>query len=242
MIGRALEAGTPAAWVTGDEVYGGDPRLRASLEQRQIGYVLAVAKSHTVATSAGPARPDALAGKLPPRSWQRLSAGAGAKGHRWYDWAWVAAEPGCPGHHWLLIRRNRHTRELAFYRCWSPRRVPLPALVRVAGIRWSTEENLAAGKSRARAGRTPSPHLDLLASVGHPGHARRGLPHRGRRGRARPAAAARDDPAHPQRDRPPHCGPGNRAGAPGPAPAGLVGVAPPSPAHRPHLPLPAAGR
>ena len=149
MIGRALEAGTPAAWVTGDEVYGGDPRLRASLEQRQIGYVLAVAKSHTVATSAGPARPDALAGKLPPRSWQLLSAGAGAKGHRWYDWAWVAIEPGCPGHHWLLIRRNRHTRELAFYRCWSPRRVPLPALVRVAGIRWSTEENFAAGKSLA---------------------------------------------------------------------------------------------
>src|ERR1035441_169967 len=29
MIGRALDAGAPAAWVTGDEVYGADPGLRA---------------------------------------------------------------------------------------------------------------------------------------------------------------------------------------------------------------------
>jgi SRSO17 transposase len=53
MIARALDAGTPAAWVTGDEVYGGDPGLRADLERRQIGYVLAVAASHRVTTSAG---------------------------------------------------------------------------------------------------------------------------------------------------------------------------------------------
>ena len=149
VITRALDAGTPAAWVTGDEVYGGDPGLRASLETQQLGYVLAVAKSHTVGTGAGPVRVDALARKLGPRSWQRLSAGKGAKGHRWYDWAWIAIEPGRPGHHWILVRRNRHTRELAFYRCYSPRPAPLAALVRVAGIRWSTEENFAAGKSLA---------------------------------------------------------------------------------------------
>lgn len=35
--------GWPAAWVTGDEVYGADPGLRAELERRRIGYVLAVA-------------------------------------------------------------------------------------------------------------------------------------------------------------------------------------------------------
>ena len=149
MIGRALEAGAPAAWVTGDEVYGGDPGLRASLEKRPIGYVLAVAKSHTVATGAGPIRADALAAKLPPRAWQRLSAGAGAKGQRWYDWAWIAIEPGRPEHRWLLIRRNRHTRELAFYRCYAPRPAPLATLVKIAGIRWSAEENFSAGKGLA---------------------------------------------------------------------------------------------
>ena len=146
MIGRALDAGTPAAWATGDEVYGGDPGLRASLEKRQIGYVLAVAKSHAVTTAAGSLRADALVAKLPPQAWQRLSAGAGAKGQRWYDWAWIAIEPGLPRSRWLLVRRNRHTRELAFYRCYSPRHVPLATLVRVAGIRWSAEENFAAGK------------------------------------------------------------------------------------------------
>jgi SRSO17 transposase len=40
MVTRALDAGVPAAWVTGDEVYGADPGLRAELEARQIGYVL----------------------------------------------------------------------------------------------------------------------------------------------------------------------------------------------------------
>jgi hypothetical protein len=36
----------------------------------------------------------------------------------------------------LLVRRSLTDGELAFYRCWSPRPVGLPALVRVAGTRW----------------------------------------------------------------------------------------------------------
>jgi SRSO17 transposase len=149
MIGRALDAGTPAAWVTADEVYGADPGLRADLERRQTGYVLAVAASHQVTTAAGPCQVRALAARLPRRAWQRYSAGQGAKGHRYYDWAWAAIDPGKPGHRHLLIRRNRSTRELAFYRCYSPRPVSLPALVTVAGTRWTTEENFQAGKGLA---------------------------------------------------------------------------------------------
>ncbi len=146
MIGRALDAGIPAAWVTGDEVYGADPGLRADLEHRRIGYVLAVAASRRVTTAAGPCQVRKLAARLPRRAWQRYSAGQGAKGHRFYDWAWLATDPGTPGHRHLLIRRNRQTHELAFYRCYSPRHVPLPALVKIAGIRWTTEENFQAGK------------------------------------------------------------------------------------------------
>jgi len=146
MIRRALDAGTPAAWVTGDEVYGADPGLRADLERRRTGYVLAVAASHQVTTAAGLCQARTIAARLPRQAWQRYSAGAGAKGHRYYDWAWLAIDPGRPGHRWLLIRRNRRTRELAFYRCYSPRHVPLPLLVKVAGIRWTTEENFQAGK------------------------------------------------------------------------------------------------
>ena len=146
MIARALDAGTPAAWVTGDEVYGADPGLRADLERRQTGYVLAVAATHQVTTAAGTCPARAIAARLPRRAWQRYSAGEGAKGHRYYDWAWLAIDPGRPGHRYLLIRRSRRTGELAFYRCYSPRPVPLPVLVKVAGIRWTTEENFQAGK------------------------------------------------------------------------------------------------
>jgi SRSO17 transposase len=42
MLERALDAQVPAGWVTADEVYGGDARLRAFLEQRGLAYVLAV--------------------------------------------------------------------------------------------------------------------------------------------------------------------------------------------------------
>jgi SRSO17 transposase len=146
MLGRTLDAGTPAAWLTGDEVYGADPGLRGDLETRQIGYVLAVAATHQVTTGAGTCQARQLAACLPRRAWQRCSAGPGAKGHRYYDWAWAAIDPGQPGHRHLLIRRSRQTGELAFYRCYAPRPVPLPVLVKVAGTRWSTEENFQAGK------------------------------------------------------------------------------------------------
>lgn len=49
-VARFLDAGHQAAWVAGDEVYGGNPRLRTALEQRGTGYVLAVACSHEVTT------------------------------------------------------------------------------------------------------------------------------------------------------------------------------------------------
>lgn len=149
MIGRALDAGVPASWVAGDEVYGGNPHLRTELEKRQIGYVLAVACDHQITTRAGKFRADALLRKLPKRAWQKLSAGAGAKGHRFYDWALADLVDDRPGHHQLLVRRNRRTRELAFYRCSSPVRVPLATLVRVAGRRWTVEETFQSGKGLA---------------------------------------------------------------------------------------------
>jgi SRSO17 transposase len=150
MLARALDARVPAGWVAGDEVYGADPGLRSDLEKRETGYVLAVACRHKFSIGLRTFRADELARRLPRPAWQRYSAGAGAKGHRYYDWAWVATDPGQPGHHWLLIRRSRHTRELAFYRCYSPQHVPLATLVKVAGLRWPVEENFQAGKGLAR--------------------------------------------------------------------------------------------
>jgi SRSO17 transposase len=152
MITRALDAGVPAAWVTGDEVYGANPGLRAELQARGVGYVLAVACDHRAPTGAGAHRADALARRVPARAWQRIAAGRGTKGHRWYDWAFIQLDPtgrGGQGHHWLLVRRHPKTGELAFYRCWSPRPVPLTRLVRVAGRRWTVEEAFQSGKGLA---------------------------------------------------------------------------------------------
>jgi hypothetical protein len=96
-----------------------------------------------------------LAVRLKPGAWNRLSAGKGAKGERWYDWAVIqttdpAADGDKPaGHHVLLIRRNRKTREYAFYRAWTPAPVPVRTLVKIAGRRWSIEESFASGKELA---------------------------------------------------------------------------------------------
>lgn len=149
MIGRFLDTGHRVGWVTGDEVYGGNPKLRSALEEHRVGYVLAVACSAEVTTGAGKFRADALAAKVPKRAWQKLSAGAGAKGHRYYDWAVIDLAEERPGSHRLLIRRNRTTGELAYYRCFSPAPVPLATLVRVAGSRWRVEETFQAGKGLA---------------------------------------------------------------------------------------------
>ena len=150
MIERAVAAGVPFGWFTGDEVYGGNGKLRARLEGRQVRYVVAVSCDHRVPAGAGcTLRADELAARLPERAWQRLSAGQGAKGQRCYEWAWAdVSDPG-PGYLWLLIRRHPRTRELAFYRCHAPRPVPLAALVKIAGLRWTIEENFQASKGLA---------------------------------------------------------------------------------------------
>jgi SRSO17 transposase len=149
MLTRALDANVPAAWATADEFYGGDRILRRDLQARNVGYVLAVAKSHRVNLPIGVLRADQAAVRLYRRCWNRLSAGKGAKGERDYDWALLRITPPADeaaGHHWLLVRRRISDGELAYYRCWSPKRVTLAALVRVAGIRWSIEECFQASK------------------------------------------------------------------------------------------------
>ena len=90
MLIRALNSGVSARWVAGDEVYGADPDLRAELEARRVEYVLAIGCDRRVPTAVGLLRADEITAGLPARAWQRLSAGSEAKGHRYYDWAWIA--------------------------------------------------------------------------------------------------------------------------------------------------------
>jgi SRSO17 transposase len=149
LIDRALEADVPAAWVAGDEVYGADPKLRAAIRGHGLGYVMAIAANRRVPTHAGRIRVDALPALLPIRAWQKHSAGAGAHGPRLYSWAWFRLLPEDDtnaGVHHLLIRRNDATGEHAYLRCYSPKPVPLRALVAVAGQRWRIEESFQAAK------------------------------------------------------------------------------------------------
>lgn len=57
MLERAHAAGVPFAWVTGDEVYGGDRRLRLWLEEHGLAHLLAIKATEPlwVATDRGPA-------------------------------------------------------------------------------------------------------------------------------------------------------------------------------------------
>jgi SRSO17 transposase len=153
MLERALAAGVPAAWVTGDEVYGGDRRLRLWLEEQGISHVLAVKRTEPLvaATDRGPAQVPAtdLVAALPADAWVRLSAGEGAKGPRLYDWAWVAIRPlSDPDRgYWLLVRRSlADPTELAHYVCYGPADTGIADLVRVAGTRWAVEEVIEAAK------------------------------------------------------------------------------------------------
>jgi SRSO17 transposase len=151
MLTRALDAGVPAGWVTADEVYGQNAALRLALEERGLPYVLAVPVNQYTIAATGPiaqTRVDALSTALPETAWTRLSAGAGAKGPRVYDWARIPIRPFSePARYWLLVRRSLTDGELAHYLCFAPPDTSLGDLVAVAGRRWAIEESFQTAKS-----------------------------------------------------------------------------------------------
>jgi SRSO17 transposase len=153
MIQRALDAGLPCAWVLGDEVYGSDRRLRIALEQRKQPFVLAIRSNEKLWAMLdgrlGQHAASRLAARLPAQAWRRLSAGAGSKGERVYDWARLGLtrlqQP--PWDHWLLVRRSRkNPKDLAYYVAFGPDQTTLATLARVAGRRWAIEECFEAAK------------------------------------------------------------------------------------------------
>ena len=154
MITRALDAGVPAGWVTGDEVYGQHARLRMMLEERQMPYVLAVPVNQRVITTVqgtiAELRADELAAQLPGQAWKKISAGAGAKGPRVYHWARAAIRPlADAASYWLLVRRSlTDPTDLAYYLCYGPEHTPLRELVRAAGTRWAIEETFQTAKGQ----------------------------------------------------------------------------------------------
>jgi len=144
LLARAHSLGIRAAFVAGDQVYGGG-ELRQGIRQRGIGYVLAVRANHVVTIGSG--RTVTAAGLIPARAWQRMRTGSGTQGTRHYDWAMLqVTSDDTPGGHdagrsVLLVRRHRYTSALSYYRCWTPGPVPLSTLIAVASARWQIEED-----------------------------------------------------------------------------------------------------
>jgi SRSO17 transposase len=153
MLTRALDAGVPASWVTGDEAYGQVGKLRRVLEDRGVSYVLAVPSNQRVhlagsSIADGEVRIDAAVAALAAQAWTTISVGAGAKGPRVYQWARAAIRPLAGPGYWLLARRSlTDSTDLAYYVAAAPPRTALRELARVAGARWAIEETFQSAKN-----------------------------------------------------------------------------------------------
>jgi hypothetical protein len=96
-----------------------------------------------------------VAGSLSEEAWIRVSAGAGSKGDRLYDWACLALPEPVPQTNpvgegrWLLMRRSiEDPTEYAYYLAYGPAQTPVQELIRIAGRRWAIEDSFEAAKGK----------------------------------------------------------------------------------------------
>ena len=136
MLTRAWKAGVPMRWVTGDEVYGNDPKFRDFVTANHRHFVLAVGCKtlvwttrpalesvppkrryrsvnpavRTVAETAPPRTVTALVASWAPEMWHRIVTQFGEKGpieHGWAAMQVVECRQRRPGPgRWLLARRS----------------------------------------------------------------------------------------------------------------------------------------
>lgn len=149
MLQRTFAAGVKLAWVTGDSIYGDDRALRQWLESCNQPYVLAVSGKEAVWLDSEQRQIKIILAELKADGWQRLSAGAGSKGPRWYDWLCLElSDP--PQQGWkrtLLVRRSiSDPSEMTAYIAFAKAATTLADLVRVAGMRWTVEESIECAK------------------------------------------------------------------------------------------------
>ena len=185
----AGRGGTRPALVTGDSIYASMVATDgcASGWRYEQPFVLAVAKDEplwaVVDERWGQPRADLIAEQLPAEAWKLLSAGDGAKGPRWYDWARVPlarlqlTEEERRWEHWLLVRRSRSDpTDFAYYVVFAPTGTTLQTLVRVAGQRWRIEQSFALAKVKEVLNAEPSAALGRLVPTHDTRDVRAGLP------------------------------------------------------------------
>jgi SRSO17 transposase len=175
MLKRAFDAQVRAAWVVADSVYG-DARghIGMFLEEKEQPFVLALSgKAHVWAGFSQPRVSEVLDAlreeSLPPEEseeegWERLSAGKGSKGERFYDWIRLPLNrPLQEGFaRWLLVRRRiDDPDELTAYVVFAPEQTSLKELAGVAGSRWKIEEAFEEAK-----GEVGLDHYEVRSWVG----------------------------------------------------------------------------
>jgi SRSO17 transposase len=176
MLEHAWALGVPMRWVTGDEVYGDAPELRARINGAGRWYVLGVRSPIPVwlerpaVEEAGPGeagRPrlkarlaEGTPAALPviavvaawsETGWQRLTVSEGSQGPRTDDWAYqrvIESRDGWPGEElWLLARRSvSDPTDLAYFLSNAPLETTLARLAQVAAVRPTIEQCLETGK------------------------------------------------------------------------------------------------
>ncbi len=133
-----------------------------ALRRAGKGYVLGV-KSNQPFHSWGKPRPIVGTAKdisdaLPVSAWRRLSAGAGTKGERLHDWAYLELadldggeyNEALAGQAWtrgLLIRRKIADGDIAFFTTWAPRGTTIERLAKIEGHRWAIEDSFETTKN-----------------------------------------------------------------------------------------------
>ena len=175
MVRAAHERGAPFRWVGGDSLYGDSPGFVQGVRALDKWYVLDVSSSMHVWLSEPEVIPAGKQGtrgrtttrprvttkpipvgevlaQLPKVVWQRVVvAEEGSQGPRTYEYTEVTvwfSEEGLPsGPERLLIRRTLSQKaEIKYHRTNAPAEIPLGKVARVAGTRWSVEEDFQTGK------------------------------------------------------------------------------------------------
>jgi SRSO17 transposase len=161
MIARAIQAEVPFAWVAADSIYGvGDIEL--ALRHAYKGYVLGVTGQHRFwsweADRDISGTAEEIAKGLSEADWIRRSAGAGTKGPRLFDWAYLplatlpadALDASLDQSLWtrgLLVRRSLSDGTLSYFTTWGPAGTPVEKLVMVEGRRWAIEDAFETAKT-----------------------------------------------------------------------------------------------
>jgi SRSO17 transposase len=170
MLQHAWAMGVPMRWVTGDEVYGESPQLRAAVADSGRWYVMAVrthmtvwlkrpqvaapawcgqgrkpTKEQVLEETVQPMSVLAVVASWPESRWQRLAVAQGEKGPRLYDWACqriVENQEQLPGRDsWLLARRSTtDPTAIAYYLSNAPAETDLLTLAQVASTRYTVEQ------------------------------------------------------------------------------------------------------